>query len=85
MTAAERTLKWFNDYVKMNRVSPSVDEMKCQLQMALEEEMSSQEYINGCSRVEVIDRTGRAYVNTHCKSVQLSRQDEGKTLKVFIS
>lgn len=37
------------------------------------------------TRVEVIDKTGRAYVNWKCNLVQLQAQDEGRTLKIFIS
>jgi len=36
------------------------------------------------SRVEVIDSTGRAYVNLDVTSVELSLQDEARTLKIFI-
>jgi hypothetical protein len=35
-------------------------------------------------RVEVIDNTGRAYVNMEAGSVSTCLQDKGKTLKVFI-
>lgn len=37
------------------------------------------------TRVEVIDENGRSYVNWNCKSVELSMQDDNRTLKVFIS
>lgn len=38
------------------------------------------------NRVEVIDNKGRSYVNwKHKLGVQLSLQDEGRTLKVFIN
>jgi hypothetical protein len=36
------------------------------------------------SRVEVIDSTGRAYVNIQVSSVELSLQDDSTTLKIFI-
>ena len=36
------------------------------------------------TRLEVIDHTGRAYVNHKVKLVSLSMQDEGRTLKVFV-
>lgn len=36
------------------------------------------------TRVEVVDKNGRAYVNMSAKNVRLSYQDSGKTLKVFI-
>jgi hypothetical protein len=37
------------------------------------------------TRVEVIDSSGRAYVNTIAKDVALAYQDDGKTLKIFLS
>ena len=37
------------------------------------------------NRVEVIDETGRAYVNTHVEHVQYSLQDGGHTLKLFVT
>ena len=38
------------------------------------------------TRVEVVDTTGRAYVNWHrTNNVQLDLQDDGRTLKVFIT
>lgn len=36
------------------------------------------------TRIELIDETGRAYVRWGA-SVELSIQDKGKTLKIFIS
>lgn len=36
------------------------------------------------TRVEVVDKNGRSYVNMNAKNVRLSYQDNGKTLKVFI-
>ena len=42
----------------------------------------------GVTRIEVIDhqgQEGRVYVKRDCKKVELSIQDEGRTLKVFIS
>jgi hypothetical protein len=36
------------------------------------------------TRVEVITREGRAYVNWMAEGVSLSFQDEGRTLKVFV-
>ena len=37
------------------------------------------------TRVEVIDKNGRAYVNMNVKFVELQLQDNKRTLKVFIS
>jgi hypothetical protein len=43
------------------------------------------EYQEGVIRVEVIDENGRSYVNWHKDNVvNISIQDEGRTLKVFI-
>ena len=38
-----------------------------------------------CTRVEVIDKSGRAYVNMSCETVDPQLQDEKRTLKIFIS
>ena len=37
------------------------------------------------TRVEIIDHSGRAYVNTNAKTVQISFQDKNGTLKIFIT
>ena len=37
------------------------------------------------NRVEVIGKNGREYVQYDCSNVQVSEQDEGRTLKVFLS
>lgn len=36
------------------------------------------------TRLEVIDESGRVYVNNSCK-MELSYQDEGRTLKIFVN
>lgn len=36
------------------------------------------------TRLEVIDHTGRAYVINNAEQVELSYQDEARTLKVFV-
>lgn len=36
------------------------------------------------TRVEVISESGREYVNWNCHSVQVSEQDEGRTIKIFL-
>ena len=42
--------------------------------------------LQGCTRVEVIDETGRAYVHWESGNiVQASLQDNGRTIKLFIS
>ena len=46
-------------------------------------EIEAEEKLAGVDRVEVIDSTGRAYTNRNT-NVELSFQDEGKTLKVFL-
>ena len=40
---------------------------------------------NKISRVEVIDENGRSYVKYFDGECELSYQDEGKTLKIFIT
>jgi len=37
------------------------------------------------NRVEVISKNGREYVQYDCSHVQVSEQDNGRTLKVFLS
>ena len=41
------------------------------------------EEIGKITRVEVIDESGRAYVGWD-KAIQISIQDEGRTLKIFV-
>ena len=36
------------------------------------------------TRLEIISENGREYVNMNCELEDLSYQDDGKTLKVFI-
>ncbi len=36
-------------------------------------------------RVEIIDKTGRAYVNMDAKTVHIAFQDNNGTLKLFIT
>jgi hypothetical protein len=43
------------------------------------------EEVVGVTRVEVIDNSGRAYVNHEVGHVEISYQDGGRTLKLFIS
>ena len=44
------------------------------------------EKVKNCTRVEVIDEKGRSYVNWHPDNiVKVSMQDDGRTMKVFIS
>jgi hypothetical protein len=44
------------------------------------------ELLETVTRVEVIDENGRTYVNWNKNNiVELSLQDDGKTLKIFIS
>jgi hypothetical protein len=40
--------------------------------------------LDNVNRVEVIDGFGRQYVNRSITSTQLSLQDDGKTLKIFV-
>ena len=43
-------------------------------------------YLDMVTRIEVIDENGRSYVNKHSSNkVELSLQDNDRTLKVFIS
>lgn len=40
--------------------------------------------MSSISRVEIIDDKGRAYVNCKVENVELSLQDDNRTLKIFI-
>lgn len=40
--------------------------------------------IHGVNRVELIDESGRQYVNWHCEKIEISFQDGNKTLKIFV-
>ncbi len=46
---------------------------------------SKLELLPPVNRVEIIDSTGRAYVNMNAKNVQISFQDNNGTLKIFIA
>lgn len=37
------------------------------------------------TRIEVIDKNGRSYTNWDVKAVETQLQDDGRTLKIFIS
>jgi hypothetical protein len=54
--------------------------------MAMKKEKMLNELLKKVNRVEVIDQEGRSYVNWKLTNkVEISLQDDGKTLKVFIS
>ncbi len=40
MTGAEKTLKWFNDYVEKHKVYPLINAVKEQLEIAVEQEIA---------------------------------------------
>ena len=40
--------------------------------------------LNRATRVEVVDDDGRSYMEYNAEAVQVSIQDDGKTLKVFL-
>ena len=48
-------------------------------------EMLSPELYKDVTRVEVIDADGRSYIKYRVTSVELHLQDEGRTLKIFVS
>lgn len=53
--------------------------------MKQKEEKEGLDQLIKIKRVEVIDQNGRSYVNWDSKNkVELSFQDEGRTLKIFI-
>ena len=52
------------------------------------EEAPNGDYIKSyplINRVEVIGKNGREFVQYDCSNVQISEQDNGRTLKVFLS
>ena len=56
--------------------------------MALQDYFSdlSQSQSNQLTRVEIIDKKGRSYVNWNKNNkIELSYQDSGRTLKIFIN
>ena len=42
MTGAEKVLKWYNEYLKMNKIIPTAREIKWQIEMAIDEEKQGQ-------------------------------------------
>ena len=53
---------------------------------ALHKHFVNASFLPECTRVEVIDQSGRAYVNwKSTNKVQTQMQDDNKTLKVFIT
>ena len=48
------------------------------------EKLSTRDF-STITRVEVIDKTGRAYVNRETHSLELSLQDNNRTLKLFLN
>lgn len=59
--------------------------------MSKDEKRKEEEIVDGSiilpkvTRLEVIDHTGRAYVINSAKQVELSYQDDAKTLKIFVT
>ena len=48
--------------------------------------MNDQMYnLRNVTRVEVIDETGRRYVRSLIGNVRLAVQDDGRTIKIFVS
>ncbi len=65
-------------------VAETIREMKAEVEAQSrsgEGATPPQEY--GVTRIEVIDETGRVYTRWRT-SIQLSYQDEGRTLKIFV-
>ena len=50
----------------------------------LNQRLSKREFAS-VTRVEVIDKNWRAYVNRDTNSIELNLQDEGRTLKLFLN
>jgi hypothetical protein len=53
--------------------------------LLIEKANAMEEIKEEITRFEVIDENGRVYGNYNIKTLELSYQDDGKTLKVFIN
>jgi hypothetical protein len=67
------TVKWGGGYASLGTYA------------AMTEDEDDAQDLSGVTRVEVIDRVGRAYTNYGVSLVDLDVQDEGRTLKVFVN
>lgn len=56
-----------------------------ELEQRLNISIVSGSYLPKCNRVEVIDKSGRAYTNYDCKSVETQMQDKERTLKINLN
>lgn len=74
--AKEQYLKRIDDF----QTNDFSDGVFVGYQKAIEDFMLQDQIV---TRFEVIDETGRVYSKKNCK-IELSYQDDGKTLKVFI-
>ena len=66
--------KWCTNVSSSEKIAYKDGYTQCQEDMAKDQRVT---------RFEVIDENGRAYTEHYCK-VELSYQDDGRTLKVFI-
>lgn len=41
-------------------------------------------WLNGVTRLEVVDAEGRSYTNWKVRDIVISLQDDGRTLKLFL-
>ena len=55
------------------------------MQQDIDDFDSEQALLSRVTRVEVIDDSGRAYTNLKVENIVIGYQDDGKTLKIFIS
>lgn len=53
--------------------------------MINKERINTVEQLKNVTRVEVIDENGRSYVKTGADYVEYSLQDNGSTLKIFVT
>ena len=66
-------------------ISPSQELMLVDEDEDEDEDEDDSQDLSGVTRVEVIDGVGRAYTNYGVSLVALEVQDQGRTLKVFVS
>lgn len=78
--SCSKGIDWSSDYTKELR---RFAELVALEQLVKLTQVDTATLIPGVTRVEIIDDTGRAYVNTKVDSITYSFQDGGQTLKVF--
>ena len=71
-------LHWIVGYLYMNGEVGKAESLR-----TIINEFESNTKYSLFNRLEVIDHNGRSYVNNNCSNIEMSVQDNGKTLKIF--